>query len=218
MKKNIILSVLILGLIVLFSSEAWSRQPVARRYTEIRIQSASQGKTCPLPEKGTDQHLGHSHAEEETGPAGLFHWLLPEGWSEQKGDEMRLATFFPPDRSLGVESSLIVLAGKAGDFKNNVRRWAGQLGDASLADQIMEGSAESVIKVATSNGQAATLIDFSAVQADDTQGSMIVGLIDLPDQTVFLKMIGPKKEISGLKGPFIQLLKSLKRHVPGESH
>ena len=54
-------------------------------------------------------------------------WGTPDGWSEEKGGGMRVATFRAKDDAGGIECSVVSLGGQAGGSQSNVIRWMKQI-------------------------------------------------------------------------------------------
>ncbi|HVX11819.1 MAG TPA: hypothetical protein VHC22_11610 [Pirellulales bacterium] len=92
---------------------------------------------------------------------GAPQWSLPAGWTERPGDQMRYATLSIDGTPLEVTVTTLS-RGDSDDAEyvlNNVNRWRGQLGLASLAPNELAGETKQV----ELNGAPATLVDLVGV-------------------------------------------------------
>lgn len=139
-------------------------------------------------------------------------WSTPEGWQEEKGGGMRVATFKAGEGDLAVETSVISLAGSAGGMTANVSRWMGQLNLEVPSALEMDEFINSQDKIKTSSGLAVTLIDFTKMQKDasDETSSMIAAVVEGTGNQVFIKMTGSKGAVLKNFDAFKALVGSLK--------
>jgi hypothetical protein len=139
-------------------------------------------------------------------------WSVPEGWQEEKGSGMRIATFKAGVGDLAVETSVISLAGGAGGMAANVSRWMGQLNLDVPSAVELDKFIERQENIKTSSGLAVKLIDFTQMQNDDQPEvpSMIAAVVEGTDNQVFIKMTGSRKAILKNFDAFKALVGSLK--------
>lgn len=138
-------------------------------------------------------------------------WTTPEGWQEEKGSGMRIATFKAGEGASAVETSVISLAGGAGGMTANVGRWMGQLNlEVPSADKLDEFIArQETLK--TGSGLSVTVIDFTQLQKDAAADapSMIAAVLEGSGNQVFIKMTGSKEAVSRNSDAFRSLVSSL---------
>jgi len=139
-------------------------------------------------------------------------WRTPEGWTEEKGSSMRLATFRSKGKSGSIECSIISLGGQAGGFQSNVIRWIRQINVSVPSQNQLKDflKRQSVIK--TEGGFSITVIDLTELtDAEQMQEPSMIGAIaELADQTIFVKMTGSRKAVVEHRDQFESLCKSLK--------
>jgi hypothetical protein len=85
-------------------------------------------------------------------------WQLPEGWKQEKGDEMRFATIHLP---VGLDATVVRLPGGQ-QLLPNVNRWRGQIG----LSEIGAGELDQYCKKETIAGEEATIIDMEGVRSE----------------------------------------------------
>ncbi|MGE0266836.1 MAG: hypothetical protein AB7S78_00090 [Candidatus Omnitrophota bacterium] len=137
-------------------------------------------------------------------------WTVPAGWTEQKGTGMRLATFTTSGEN-PIDCSVVSLSGPSGGLEANVKRWLGQIA-LDLPDEEFE-TFMSAQETFVSAGQLnIRLIDFRPLYPfkDDLQPSIVAGIIELEQQTVFIKLTGSLRALNVNQEKFKDLLMSLK--------
>jgi hypothetical protein len=136
-------------------------------------------------------------------------WKTPEGWSEEPGGGMRVATFRAQDDAGGIECSIVSLGGAAGSVQSNVVRWMKQVNvNVPPQDQMEEFLAKQEL-VKTEGGFDITVIDLTGFAQDGSSPSMIASIAELPESTIFVKMTGAKKSLVENRGKFKALCTSL---------
>lgn len=137
-------------------------------------------------------------------------WKTPEGWSEEPGGGMRVATFRAQDDAGGIECSIVSLGGQAGSFQSNVVRWMKQINiDVPPQAQLEEFLSKQEL-VKTEGGFDMTVIDFTDFAGEATTPSMIASIAEFPELTVFVKMTGVKQSVLANRDKFKGLCQSLK--------
>ena len=138
-------------------------------------------------------------------------WQVPQGWQEQKGSSMRLATFVNMEKDSAIECTIISLGGSAGGLKQNVIRWIQQIQLNVPSDEALDQFISRQNNFTNSSGLSVQLIDLTGLQnsmSDDTP-SMMVGIIDIKSAQVFVKVTGSKKSINDNRERFLQLIESI---------
>ena len=128
-------------------------------------------------------------------------WTLPQGWQQAASGSMRLAAFQLTNNPEAIDVSIVVLGGNAGGLQANIKRWLGQVNiqvDDTALNQFIDSSKDNIF-------------DFTQLQQrdDDSVESMIVAMLNLEDNTVFVKMKGSKRAIKANKTQWLNLVKSI---------
>ena len=119
---------------------------------------------------------------------------------------MRLVTF----RTGAVECYVVILGGTGGGVVGNIQRWVGQLGLEVPSEA--EVAAMPLVEVL---GVQAPLLeatgDYTGMgDAEATPGVMMLGLpVLISGRAVFLKMLGPEKEVAAQRDSFLAFAASL---------
>lgn len=139
-------------------------------------------------------------------------WTAPEGWIEEKGNGMRIATFKAGEGDQAVETSVISLAGGAGGMVANVGRWMGQLNLEVPSAVELDEFINKQEKITTQSGLSVTVIDFTQMQNDApaSAASMIAAVVEGSANQIFIKMTGSKEAVLNQVTSFKALVGSLK--------
>ncbi|MCA9407200.1 MAG: hypothetical protein KC733_00790 [Candidatus Omnitrophica bacterium] len=140
-----------------------------------------------------------------------INWKVPEGWREQKGNNMRLVTFYSENPMAPVETSIISLAGNAGGLSANVIRWMQQISIPVPNEEELNSFLDKQNKMQLENNISVLIIDFSPLQNDqrETTPTIMAAIINNNLSRVFVKMTGSKKDVVHNKSAFESLLKSI---------
>ncbi len=145
----------------------------------------------------------------------MFTWAAPQGWKEEPGGGMRLATFHLLSDAKAIDCSIVILGGMAGGPEANLRRWMGQIGLQATPDELSHliSSAPST-KIKT--GQEGKIFDFTSIQSKVplTDKSMIVVMVAMDEATLFVKMAGTVDTVGKNKDDFFKLVGSIEYHAP----
>ncbi|MBF0489026.1 MAG: hypothetical protein HQL15_00225 [Candidatus Omnitrophica bacterium] len=139
-----------------------------------------------------------------------YGWTVPEGWKEEAGQGMRLATFHLTSDEKAIDSSIVSLAGVAGGLEANLKRWMGQIGlESSATDLTGLINAASSIKI--KGGQEGKVFDFTTIQLQGkpTDKSMIVVMLPMNNATLFVKVTGTLETVKKNKDDFFKLVQSI---------
>jgi len=204
-------NIFILMVMVIFVSACDQRAEEVRHYQEVVIQP-------PLPSMGGVD----SHAHMATPPnmsvspmsgKPSVSWQAPEGWNEAKGSSMRLVTFSAKDSANPIDCSIVSLGKKAGSFEANVVRWMKQINLQIVDKNQFDAFLDKSKRLTTKNGIPTTVVDFTILQGADEMNfsSMMAGIMEFEDKTVFVKMTGSKGAILKNKASFHTLLESIQQ-------
>ena len=149
--------------------------------------------------------------------SGKAHWETPAGWVEVTPTATREANFKVAGDPK-TECYLTRLAGTAGGLESNINRWRAQISLPPL-------SAEEIAQLPRLDwlDAEAVLVNFegqwkgmSGTEAEE--GWRLVGLLSVrPDESLFLKMVGPTQVVSANLEPFVMLAASF-HDGSGHSH
>ena len=164
-----------------------NQQPQERHYTEI-----------------------NSSPEDQVALESKFTWVVPNGWQEEAGDQLRLATFHLLDDTNAIDCSIVSLDGQAGGVEANLRRWMGQI-HLSPTDAATLQFINSATAIKTDAHLQGKLYDFSQLQqgAEETNKSMLVAMIPTNSSTLFIKLSGTIATIKQHKSSFLNLVSSV---------
>ncbi len=142
----------------------------------------------------------------------LLAWVSPEGWKEEAGTHMRMATFHQMADPQAIDCSIIALGGPAGGPEANLSRWMGQLG-LQVSDDNLKQLITSAQDFKTKGGLEAKIFDFTILQTkgNPSDKSMIAAIMTVDQTTVFVKMTGSIEAVKQNKDNFLKLLVSITR-------
>jgi hypothetical protein len=186
---------------------ACEKKAALRQYDEIAIPSPTE-KTMSdfpiVPRTGTMDAPNAEMLKSSIGQTNIT-WKTPDGWSEQKGDAMRLVTFTGKD----VTCTIVSLGGPAGGVEANIVRWMKQinLDPNQLSNTFLKSQEQSK----TESGLVVQMIDLTQLSQAD-QPSILAAIIEVPGTTIFIKMTGPIPAIKENEKLFRELVKSISVH------
>jgi hypothetical protein len=136
-----------------------------------------------------------------------IHWQLPTGWEAQPPDSIRLGNFIlQGEGGASAQTTIIPLPGQAGTDLDNVNRWRGQVGLATISAAEMASQAQ---KVAVGTIDA-PLYEMMGVAPNKTAPTRIlVSFIRQGDMSWFFKMTGDDALVLANKPKFIEFLKTI---------
>jgi hypothetical protein len=181
-----------------------------RLLASIKMRGASNTKAREA-EAARDAGAGDPHGKEPEaggGGSGGLRWTAPSEW-ERAGDRvMRLVTYLPKG-SDGVECYITVLGGDAGGVRDNVNRWREQF--ALPAQTQAEVEALPTVKML---GHDAVIVELSGTftgmgAAPKEHYGLLGTMAPFQDSTVFVKMTGPKAQVSSERERFLAFCRSL---------
>ena len=169
------------------------------------VDHASHGQAQADPHAGMQQMMpGDMGATAATN----FTWEAPEGWTQAGAKPMREVTFVMGEEA-ETEVYIAVLSGMAGGVEANINRWCSQMDQDPLsAEQIAALPTVSVL------GSPAPMVEvvgsFTGMSGPKNENYMLLGAIsELPAQTVFIKMTGPKEMVEQEREHFVAFCESL---------
>lgn len=135
------------------------------------------------------------------GPEDLA-WDAPSAWqSVPNANAMRTATFKIPRAAGDVEDAELTVMTAAGGVDANVRRWAGQFGDAEpkIERRSPHGLRVTVVEIKGTYATGAMM----GGPATPTEKQMLLGaIVEAGDLQHFFKMTGPEDTVTAAKKDF----------------
>src|ERR1039457_6941126 len=124
------------------------QKPQESHYTEVVLQ-APQVKNLSVPVASVptsqtmpaDPHAGLDMSamglpSDNSAMSNMFTWVAPQGWKQEAGSGMRLATFHLLSDAKAIDCSIVSMGGMAGGLEANLRRWMGQIGVQAAPDEL----------------------------------------------------------------------------------
>ncbi|MHC5209320.1 MAG: hypothetical protein ACYTG2_01210 [Planctomycetota bacterium] len=139
-------------------------------------------------------------------PAGPLAWKAPSGWVQGEPRPMRLVSFVVGSES---ECYITLLTGDGGGLPANIDRWRGELGLEPTQPEEIDGMPRHPML-----GRDAVLFEgvgeFSSMGGAPREDHAVLGAICLRgDDSVFVKLIGPREEVMAQRDGFLSFLDSL---------
>jgi hypothetical protein len=121
-------------------------------------------------------------------------WQTPPGWKSLPASGMRTGSFAVAYEGKTADGSIVQLPGPAGGIENNVRRWMEQAGLAQMDAKAMESFLKSQKRIRTKDGYDGILVNLAALLNGNLtrENSILAVLIQAPDETIFVKLTGPR--------------------------
>jgi len=202
-----------LFLIFLMAVTGCEQKPQVRHYTEVVMEAPAAPVSDPHVgmDMGQDPHVGLDMGKDPhagldmsaaMGTSGTVAWNAPQGWAEEAGQGLRLATFHDAANPKDIDVSIVPLGGSiSGGVESNLKRWLGQINV-----QVPDAQLRSFIQSSPDN-----VFDFTQLQKgqDPSVKSMAVAIVPLQEMTVFVKMAGSIEAVSRNKGKFMDLVRSV---------
>lgn len=155
---------------------------------------------------------------QETQQPAALRYKAPAGWvEEERSSSMRVAQYKLPRTEGDTEDASLVLyyfgKGQGGSTAANIERWASQIQQADGA------KAKLSEETFTANGLKVTAVDASGnYVAETSPGSgtfnnkpnyrLRAAVVETPNGSYFLKLVGPEKTVTHWNESFVSYLKS----------
>lgn len=137
-----------------------------------------------------------------------YSWTAPEDWAAAPERSMRLVTFHPGNNP-EIECYVMPLTGTAGGLYANVNRWVTQMGQPALSEPEIDALPRIDIM-----GQPSVLVEAEGSYTDmmgaEHSGYGLLGAIrEDPEESLFVKMVGPSNLVQHEKDAFIAFCRSI---------
>lgn len=200
-----------LGLLCMVAGCSDREVPV-REYTEIHVMPPP-ATAAPMADPhtmGSAPPMASLPAQKPDVPSTSFSWRAPDGWSEETGTGMRLATLrFETDGESG-ECTIIELSGDSGSLEANIRRWLGQV-QLAPSDAELRAYMEALPTWTADAELDGYLIDFAPFVSEANAPSTLAAIIGDGQKTLFLKLTGSARFLEQNREAFIELAHSVTR-------
>jgi hypothetical protein len=141
----------------------------------------------------------------EDSSAGGLTYTKPADWQEGRRSSFRLASFTIEQNGGTAEVTVIALGSSAGSLLDNVNRWRGQINLPPVGQDQLDKQIGSL----DVDGIASQYIRITEPSAGATQ-SILAVIVPRPNQTVFIKMMGPSELVLGQQADFEKFVRSLR--------
>jgi hypothetical protein len=139
-----------------------------------------------------------------------FTWDVPEGWQRAEDRPMRVATFTCGPGN-AVECYVSTLGAGAGGTLANVNRWLNQMGEEPVTESQLAALPE-VSLLGEDVPLVAAQGDYTDVTGATAENYGLLGAMrELPQATVFVKMVGPRDAVAAERERFVAFCESIKR-------
>ena len=200
-----------IGFPVVLSLSSCEKADQKRTYEEVVTQTIQDPQKLlhEMIARGEDPHA-FLKAQPMNNTSAPVTWNVPAGWKEKPAGGMRLASFTSETDT--VDISIVSLSGEAGGVSANINRWLGQLHLPAFNDEALQQFLSKQEKFTSSGGLLVTMVDFATFVTEDDQSlpGMLAAIIQLSDQTVFVKMTGTIGEINKNRELFRELCRSIR--------
>ena len=140
-------------------------------------------------------------------PASVLTWIAPAEWQAKALTTMRRGSFtVRGEGDATADLSIIAFPGAAGGLVENLNRWRGQVGLASL-DATQLTTQSTVVK--TDAGFEFTVADLAAEGSGPRQ-RLLGAIASYGGETWFFKLIGPDALVAQTKPAFLAFLQTVK--------
>lgn len=172
------------------------------------------GGGCGMENGSGCSHMGGNEVKDDSqqvpiparpqGSAALA-WSMPDGWSEEAGSGIRIATLRPALYP-SVEVTVIALEGPAGGELANVNRWREQIGLPPVEANALGSTRKSVAS------KAGEIIVHELLSPSGN--GIIAGMVaPTGGHTWFVKMAGDSSSLLAVRESFLQWIRGFRRTI-----
>ena len=157
-----------------------------------------------IPSNDPHAHLGpHASAAVPAGPDDIG-WEAPKAWqSVPNANTMRKATYKIPKAPGDAEDAELTVSAAAGGVDANIKRWAGQFGNAEPKTDKRKPNGLDVTVVEIKGTFASGGMGMMGGPTTPKENFMLLGaVVDGGDRQHFFKMTGPEKTVTAAKKDF----------------
>ncbi|HMJ06523.1 MAG TPA: hypothetical protein VK474_09740 [Chthoniobacterales bacterium] len=144
------------------------------------------------------------------------HWSAPAGWEEKPASGFRKGSFLVRSSDgKSADVSIISFPEAAGGVLANVNRWREQLKLPPITNETEAGTP------LPANGHDILFVDVASAEAitpDGSKSRILGGILSLPGETWFFKMMGADGLVAAQRDAFKQFLQSVHLDSAAETH
>lgn len=170
-------------------------------------------KKQPEQSKPPEHIAATPHASSANSIAGVT-WTVPNGWSEQPGRAMRVATYSVPATEGNTEDGEVAVfyfgGEQGGGVDANIERWINQFeagAKHSMSEKKINGMAVKFVQVA--GAYLAPAGPMMQSQGKKENFRLLGAIVEAPEGLVFFKFTGPAKTIAQTENDFNALIGSI---------
>ncbi len=189
------MSKLIVFLLILSLAISCNREDEVRQYVETEADP-------PVSDTVTNKEAGRTVPE--------LNWKIPQDWTEKKGTGLRLATLVMGGKENPAVCTVVGLTGDGGGIEANIKRWMGQLSISSELDseKKLDRFLSRQNKIKISGELSGLFIDFTDLARSPDSLFMLITVFQLPDKTIFVKMMDKKVVLSRHRNHYLSFIRS----------
>jgi hypothetical protein len=168
---------------------------------------------APSAEPGTGTSPGGSGTPapvNTASPLAEISWDAPPAWqSVPNASPMRKATYKIPRTGGDAEDAEMTVSAAAGGVEANVKRWAGQFGDAkpTMEKKKVNGLDVTVVEIKGTFSSGGMM----GAPSTPKEKQMLLGaIVDAGDRQHFFKLTGPEKTVAAARPDFDKLVASFR--------
>lgn len=153
----------------------------------------------------------------DRGAPPALHWQAPEGWQQQTGSSMRVASFAitAPD-GRRADMAVTTFPGDVGGDFANVNRWRGQLQLTPIAEAELP-AALAQLDLPAGHFQQIDIVS-DAPLIDGKQKARILGAwLKQPERTWFFKLAGEDTLVASQRDAFLNFLRTVRFDAAGSA-
>ena len=185
----------------------------APAHPAMSMPAAANNAAPTLPDSAGPLPPGHpaipdaAAAPSTPASASALTWTAPAAWQAKALTTMRRGSFtVPGDGDTTADLSIIAFPGAAGGLVENLNRWRGQVGLASL-DAAQLTAQTTVVKTAA--GLEFTVADLAA-EGNGPRQRLLGAIASYGGETWFFKLLGPDALVARTKPAFLAFLQTVK--------
>jgi hypothetical protein len=138
-------------------------------------------------------------------------WEAPSAWQSMPNpNAMRKATYKIPRAAGDAEDAELTVSAAAGGVDANVKRWAGQFGDATPKTEKKQVNGLDVTVVEIRGTFAGGGPMMGAPQTSKEKQMLLGAVVDAGDRQHFFKLTGPEKTVTAARSDFDKLVASFR--------
>ncbi len=138
---------------------------------------------------------------------GTLRWTAPSGWTSMGASGMREVTFRIGED--GTECWITFLGPAAGGVEANVNRWRGEMGQPPLGPAELDALPRLDV-LGVKGVLVAVEGEWQGMGKPPLAQAGLLGLVaELPDRTLFVKLVGPAEAVRAQREPFEAFCRSL---------